>query len=169
MDLRIIHGAASCAAGIAAFALLQDAGTTGALINALLWGVAVYAVAEAVIVMKGYRERQQTPEAEAEAQVEPDDAAAPVVPESELALPKKWVAFKETVAKAIKKVDGDESIDVKASATAFLGIVKEYERLTGMYGDIIPEEEQDGMLSVIKEYTAKIAAANAAAEAVPGD
>jgi hypothetical protein len=161
MDLRIIHGAASCAAGIAAFALLQDAGTTGALINALLWGVAVYAVAEAVIVMKGYRERQQTPEAEAEAQVEPDDAAAPVVPESELALPKKWVAFKETV--------GDESIDVKASATAFLGIVKEYERLTGMYGDIIPEEEQDGMLSVIKEYTAKIAAANAATEAVPGD
>ncbi len=157
MDLRIIHGAISAVVGAVAILLLYGAGSAGAAVNGILWGCAAYTAAEAVIVARGYRAPREdaTPAPEKESVAgDPEDSPPPI--EADLALPKKWMSFKETVAEAAKGIDTDKQIDVQSSATAMLGIVKEYEELIGLYGDILPIEEQDGMLALIKQYTARI-------------
>lgn len=166
--IQIVHGAVTILAGLSAAALLFSYGSTGAALVGVLWAAAAYAALEAVIEARGLRPEKSedisaSPPEDTEAEEEP-------VPQesdegSVLALPKKWMAFRERVVAEARKIDADGKVDIKKGASAFLDIVKEYEELIGIYGDILPAEEKEGILATIKDYTAKLADLNASEDA----
>ena len=151
MNRRVKQGAASIAVGVVAFYLLRNTTTAGAVGIGVLWALATAAVIEGAAA---YRHNHTPSRDEPPHDMPPSQEGGSETEGMTLAVPSKWAELKESMAAIEARIGKDA--DTGEVARDYLSAVQDYENLVGMYGDILPVEEQAAMLDRIKTQTARI-------------